>query len=122
MATKVVETVSAGKGGRRRRVDPVTSPNRGHTNQFKGTTMTNEMTTEQLVSQLVLAAQWDEGMHEAAPVRAAAQMLGIDGSDRRLEGVTAMVAAATDMTWQERVGYAAHLLLIDEVAEVPVAA
>ena len=114
--------MSAGKGGRCRRVDPATSPNCGHTNQFKGTTMTNEMTTEQLVSQLVLAAQWDEGMHEAAPVRAAAQMLGIDARDRRLEGVTAMVAAATDMTWQERVGYAAHLLLVDDVAEVPVAA
>lgn len=84
--------------------------------------MTNEMTTEQLVSQLVLAAQWDEGMHEAAPVRAAAQMLGIDPGDRRLDGVSALVAAATDMNWQERVGYAAHLLLVDDMAEVPVAA
>lgn len=69
------------------------------------------MTTEQIVSQLVLAAQWDAGLHSAAPARAAAQLLGIDPLDPRLAEVTAKVNGADGLSWPELVGYAAHLLL-----------
>lgn len=86
------------------------------------TEKTTEMTTEQLVSQLVLAAQWDAGLHAAAPVRAAAQLLGIDPMDPRLDGITDEVHRVEGLTWPEMVGYAAHLLLAPSAARLPVAA
>lgn len=80
------------------------------------------MKTEHLVSQLVLAAEWDFADDHTAPVKAAASLLGISETDPRLAETTRRVAEASGLSWAEQVGLAAHLLLVRQQAPLAAAA
>lgn len=80
------------------------------------------MRTEQIVNQLVLAAAWDFSEERIDPVDAAVAMIGVSPSDPRLARLRAVVEAAADLTWEERVGVAAHTLLQAEGHDLPMAA
>lgn len=78
------------------------------------------MSTEQLVSQLVLAAEWDFDDPHTDPVAKAATLLGVPLHDPRVAQVLRRVTAVKGLDWSEQVGLAAHLLLASD--EVPAVA
>lgn len=72
---------------------------------------TETVSIEQLVSQLVLAAIWENPDSPASPATAVARVLGMDDDDPRLRLIKAQVSGQVDLTWEEQVGLAFHLML-----------